>query len=80
MEALTQQLQVFMAVQNQQNQPQYDSSDEGLGDDIKRCLDLDVDLLFAWRRKGGSMTGEYGNQACILRCLNFKEVSSLRSL
>ena len=29
MEALTQQFQVFLAVQNQQNQPQYDSSDEG---------------------------------------------------
>ena len=33
MEALTQQLQAFMAVHNQYNQPQYDSHDEGLRDD-----------------------------------------------
>ena len=37
MEALTQQLQaLIIAVQNQQNQPQYDSGDEGLGDDDYR--------------------------------------------
>ena len=36
MEALTQQLQAFIAVQNQHNQPQYNSSDEGLrGDDYR---------------------------------------------
>ena len=36
MEALTKQLQVFMTIQNQQYQPQYDSSDEGLkGDDYR---------------------------------------------
>ena len=36
MEALTQQLQALMAVQNQQNQPQYDSGNEGLGSDDNR--------------------------------------------
>ena len=36
MEALTQQLQALVAVQNKQNQPQYDSGDEGLeGDDYR---------------------------------------------
>ena len=36
MEALSQQLQVFMAIQNQQNQTQYGSGDEGLwGDDYR---------------------------------------------
>ena len=36
METLTQQLQALMAVQNHQNQPQYDSRNEGLGGDNYR--------------------------------------------
>ena len=36
MEALLQQLQAFMVVQNQQNQPQYDSGDKGLERDDYR--------------------------------------------
>ena len=47
---------------------------------IRRSPDLDVDLLLALRRKGGRMTGECENQAYTLRCLNFKEVFSLKSL
>ena len=42
METLTQQLQAFMLVQNQLNQPQYDSGDEGLRGDDNFCKRADL--------------------------------------